>query len=50
MWYPGGQSGFPGSYYYDNYVNDWANGIYYTLQFTDSINNINGKKILCLSQ
>lgn len=29
--YPGGQSGNPGSKYYDNFVNNWVNGKYYTL-------------------
>lgn len=29
--YPGGQSGNPGSKFYDNAVNDWAAGRYYTL-------------------
>jgi penicillin amidase len=29
--YPGGQSGNPGSRYYDNFINDWAAGIYYKL-------------------
>ncbi|MGG9964564.1 penicillin acylase family protein [Ferruginibacter sp. SUN106] len=29
--YPGGQSGNPGSKYYDNFVDQWANGKYYTL-------------------
>ncbi|MEJ0101088.1 MAG: penicillin acylase family protein [Bacteroidota bacterium] len=29
--YPGGQSGNPGSAFYDNFVNKWANGEYYTL-------------------
>jgi penicillin amidase len=29
--YPGGQSGNPGSYYYDNFVSDWAQGKYYNL-------------------
>jgi penicillin amidase len=29
--YPGGQSGNPGSRYYDNFINDWAAGKYYTL-------------------
>ena len=32
--YPGGQSGNPGSKYYDNYVNDWAEGKYFNLNFT----------------
>jgi penicillin amidase len=31
--YPGGQSGNPGSKYYDNFVNDWAEGKYNTLWF-----------------
>ncbi|RYY98845.1 MAG: penicillin acylase family protein [Chitinophagaceae bacterium] len=29
--YPGGQSGNPGSRFYDNFTNDWAAGKYYTL-------------------
>ncbi len=29
--YPGGQSGNPGSKFYDNFINDWAAGKYYTL-------------------
>jgi penicillin G amidase len=29
--YPGGQSGNPGSKYYDNFVDDWAAGKYYLL-------------------
>ena len=29
--YPGGQSGNPGSPYYQNFVDTWANGKYYTL-------------------
>ncbi len=29
--YPGGQSGNPGSAYYDNSINDWAAGKYYKL-------------------
>lgn len=31
--YPGGQSGNPGSKYYDNMVDTWANGKYYPLCF-----------------
>lgn len=31
--YPGGQSGNPGSKYYDNFVMQWANGKYYSLVF-----------------
>jgi penicillin amidase len=29
--YPGGQNGNPGSYFYDEFVNDWAAGKYYKL-------------------
>ena len=29
--YPGGQSGMPGSKFYDNYIDDWAAGKYYRL-------------------
>lgn len=29
--YPGGQNGNPGSRYYDNFIDDWANGKYYPL-------------------
>lgn len=29
--YPGGQSGNPGSKYYDNFVNQWAGGQYFSL-------------------
>ncbi len=29
--YPGGQSGNPCSKYYDNFVDEWAAGKYYTL-------------------
>jgi penicillin G amidase len=31
--YPGGQSGNPGSRFYNSFVNDWANGKYYALFF-----------------
>ncbi|MBS4042477.1 MAG: penicillin acylase family protein [Chitinophagaceae bacterium] len=31
--YPGGQSGNPGSYYYDNFIDSWAQGKYYKLLF-----------------
>jgi len=31
--YPGGQSGNPGSAYYDNFVDDWVSGNYYDLHF-----------------
>lgn len=31
--YPGGQSGNPGSKFYDSFVSDWNHGKYYELQF-----------------
>jgi penicillin amidase len=31
--YPGGQSGNPGSKYYDSFIDQWANGKYYTIWF-----------------
>lgn len=34
--YPGGQSGNPGSKYYDNFIDDWAVGKYHSLNFLQS--------------
>lgn len=34
--YPGGQSGNPGSKYYDNFIDDWAVGKYHELNFMPS--------------
>ncbi len=34
--YPGGQSGNPGSKYYDNFIDDWAAGKYHSLLFLQS--------------
>ena len=34
--YPGGQSGNPGSKYYDNFIDDWAVGNYHSLTFLQS--------------
>ncbi len=48
--YPGGQSGYPGSYYYDNFIEDWSNGIYYNLEFSNASNDINGKRFTCTAQ
>jgi penicillin amidase len=31
--YPGGQSGNPGSPYYDDFIDTWAKGEYYALWF-----------------
>ena len=42
--YPGGQSGNPGSVFYDNAVDDWVKGNYYDLYFMRSINDIQSEK------
>ncbi|ARV09622.1 penicillin acylase family protein [Winogradskyella sp. PC-19] len=34
--YPGGQSGNPGSKYYDNFIDDWAKGNYFKINFMQS--------------
>ena len=34
--YPGGQSGNPGSKYYDDFIDDWATGEYHSLNFLQS--------------
>jgi penicillin amidase len=44
--YPGGQSGFPGSKYYDNMVDDWVNGVAYPLSFPDNPAEISGETII----
>lgn len=44
--YPGGQSGNPGSRYYDNFVTDWAAGKYNTLWVMNAA-DANNKKVLC---
>ncbi|MBN8650191.1 MAG: penicillin acylase family protein [Cytophagales bacterium] len=36
--YPGGQSGNPGSPYYNNMLNTWANGNHYPFQFSPDAN------------
>ncbi|MEY4867196.1 MAG: hypothetical protein RIT36_95, partial [Bacteroidota bacterium] len=41
--YPGGQSGNPGSKFYDNFISQWAKGMYYKLWFMESA-AIEGKK------
>lgn len=42
--YPGGQSGNPGSKYYDNFIDDWLAGKYYVLHLykKNEIDNIKG--------
>jgi penicillin amidase len=43
--YPGGQSGNPGSPFYDNMVASWSNGDYYELLFLNSPEAVPGKLI-----
>jgi penicillin amidase len=43
--YPGGQSGNPGSRFYDNFVMDWALGKYYPL-WVMKASEVNDKRIL----
>ncbi|RED48878.1 penicillin acylase family protein [Seonamhaeicola aphaedonensis] len=40
--YPGGQSGNPGSKFYDNFIDDWAMGNYLDLNFIQDQNNTDG--------
>jgi len=40
--YPGGQNGFPGSKYYNNFVNDWVKGNLYKLNYVSDINELKG--------
>ena len=46
--YPGGQSGNPGSEYYDNYINQWNSGEYINLNYTylNNRNTLKGNNIL----
>lgn len=39
--YPGGQSGSPGSPYYQNFIDDWAAGKYYEINFMQNITDTN---------
>ncbi|RIA08279.1 penicillin amidase [Flavobacteriaceae bacterium MAR_2010_72] len=40
--YPGGQSGNPGSKYYDNFIDRWADGNYFEALFLQNPNDNNG--------
>ena len=46
---PGGQSGNPGSKYYDNMIATWAKGDYYEANFSNDIATINKKKLFTIS-
>lgn len=41
--YPGGQSGNPGSEYFNSFIEDWANGEYYNLNNTNNPDDINAE-------
>jgi penicillin G amidase len=43
--YPAGQSGNPGSRFYNNLVEAWANGTYYPLVFSSSIDSVKSKAL-----
>ena len=43
--YPGGQSGNPGSKYYDTFINTWASGQYYPLLFLSAEEAATSNKI-----
>ncbi len=43
--YPGGESGNPGSPYYDNMVKTWANGQYYEANFVKTGDELGDKKL-----
>ena len=43
--YPGGQSGNPGSPYYDNMVDTWVSGEYYDANFVKNASDL-GEKAL----
>jgi penicillin amidase len=38
--YPAGQSGNPGSKYYDDMISDWAAGKYYEVWYSSNIDEI----------
>ncbi|MEM6804491.1 MAG: penicillin acylase family protein, partial [Bacteroidota bacterium] len=42
--YPGGQSGNPGDPHYDDFINDWAEGNYYRLNFMQQPTDISGEQ------
>ena len=43
--YPGGQSGNPGSKYYDSFVDSWATGKYYRILFIKKANAVKSNKM-----
>lgn len=47
--YPGGESGNPGSPFYDNMIDTWAKGEYYTANFNSNIEVIKKQALYTLS-
>ncbi len=47
--YPGGQSGNPGSKYYDNMVKTWAEGNYYEANFIHTAAELGSKKLFSIT-
>ena len=45
--YPGGQSGYPGSIHYDQFIQDWVDGKYYDFKFLDK-NEFTGIELKCI--
>jgi penicillin amidase len=43
--YPGGESGNPGSKYYDNMVDTWAKGEYYEANFVKTAEELGAKRV-----
>ena len=43
--YPGGQSGFPGSKHYDEFVDTWVKGELYELHYPLQINDLDGHHV-----
>jgi penicillin amidase len=47
--YPGGQSGNPGSPYYNNLLNLWTQGKYIKFSFTAALEKMKGKELAILT-
>jgi penicillin amidase len=43
--YPGGQSGYPGSRHYDDFISKWVQGEYLSLQFENTADEIEGYSV-----
>ena len=47
--YPGGESGNPGSPYYDNMIKAWATGQYYEANFIKDGKELGDKKLFVIN-